>query len=407
MKSTCPYKQPANSIQLTSRESKRLFSLTFSAALVMTAQQGFGHPATGSHSRLEDRGITPYAVFATEFLSNVDGGIRNGTTAPGLLDFGVEVDLEQLLGWQGAGFTATAFAAYGDDGSAENIGDFNVASNLFTDTDFNIFNLFVSQTFGDDFFYIKAGQIAADDDFMGSETAGLFLNSAFGPLPTESGNVGAPIFPLAAPGVFARVNPSDTFSFHAGIYAGDAGPVQSGNHGFDWRTGGAAGWVSFVEADYKYGSGTAKVGGYYHTGDFTNFSTNATEEGLGAIYAIIDHRFLEAADGGPGLSGFLRGSTVPQNERATVSHYFDGGLALDNLFREGDALGLGVSYTVFGDDYLAATPGVTSSETVLEMTYQVAITDYWMIQPDIQWILDSHEAQNDAFVVGVRTELTF
>lgn len=361
----------------------------------------------GRRSQLENLGIAPYAVFATEVFANVDGGLRDGTTAPGLLDFGVELDLEKLVGWQGGGFTVTAFAAYGDDGSAENTGDFNVTSNLFTDTDFNIFNLFLSQTFGDGFAYIKAGQIAVDDDFMISEPGELFVNSAFGPLPTESGNTGAPIFPLSAPGIYGRIHPTDAITVHAGIYAGDAGPVQSDNHGFDWRTGGAAGWVSFAEVNYQYGPGVAKLGGYHHTGEFTDFSNGLTDKELSALYFVLDHRFVEANGGIPGWSGFIRGSTVVQDERATVHHYLDGGLVLDHVFTPDDALGLAVSHTVFGDDYLAATPGVTSSETVLEATYQIAISDHWMIQPDLQWILDSHTARNDALVIGLRTEVTF
>ncbi|YCM47086.1 carbohydrate porin (plasmid) [Verrucomicrobiaceae bacterium 227] len=360
----------------------------------------------GLRTRLVDRGISPYAVFAAEVFSNVDGGFRSGTSSPGLLDFGVGMDLEKLIGWKGAGFTATAFAAYGDDGSAKYIGDFNVASNLFSATDFNLFNLFFSQTFADESVFLKVGQIAADDDFMGSDTAGLFLNSAFGPLPTESGNVAAPIFPLTAPGAFIRITPSGTFSFHTGIYAGDSGPSQSGNHGFDWRTGGTAGWVTFAEADYNYASGTAKLGGYYHTGDFENFKTGGIEEGQGAVYGIIDHRFIESNDG-PGLAAFARLSFATKDERSVVSHYFDAGIALDHLFAEDDALGLGISYTRFGDDYLNAHPGLTSSETILELTYQRALSEWCILQSGVQYLIDPHESGDNALVLGLRTEISF
>ncbi len=361
----------------------------------------------GARTSLAQRGINPYAVFSTEVFGNVDGGFKNGAVAAGVLDFGLELDLEKLVGWKGGGLTVSAFAAYGQDGSADYFGDFNVASNMFAATDINLFNLFLSQTFGDDRVTIKAGQLAVDEDFMAADTAGYFLNSAFGAVPIESGNTAAPIFPVAAPGVHVRINPTKSFSLHAGVYAGDAGPVESGNHGFDWRSGGAAGWVTFAEADYNYGSGVAKIGGYHHTGEFDNFRSGTVEDGLSAVYGIIDHRFIESDGGRPGLSAFARASIATPRERAVVDRYFDAGLALDNLFKENDALGFAVGHTIFGDDYLAANPGVSSSETTLELTYQIEVSEGWILQPDIQYIIDPHFSGDNALVFGLRTAISF
>lgn len=347
--------------------------------------------------------ITPYAGFTTEALGNLSGGFTPGWTFPGLLDIGVEVDLEAMLGWWGASVTATAFAAYGEDGSAKSIGDFNVASNLFTDTDFNLFNLFYRQELGE-WGFLKLGQIAVDDDFMAADTAGLFLNSAFGPLPTESGNLGAPIFPLAAPGGLIRFEASEALSFQGGIYSGDAGPVESGNHGFKWRTGGAAGWVVFGEAGVDYGPGVVKLGGYEATGSFTDFRTGGEVDGAGAVYLICDHRFLDSGDGGVGLSGFIRLSVALDRERVTVERYVDAGLVVDSLVVDDDALGFAVSHTEFGTAYRRAHPGVTARESVLELSYRVPLGEHWRVQPDLQYILSPHFSGDDALVGGIRCE---
>ncbi len=381
---------------------------------VVRPDEGEEPPATGltgnwndARLRLEEQGITPYAVFTTEVFGNVSGGMRRGTTNSGVLDLGLELELEKLVGWKGGSFTVSGFAAYGADFSTKYVGDFNVISNLFSETDFNIFNLFLSQSFGDDLVLMKAGQIAVDDDFMAAETANYFLNGEFGALPTASGNMAAPIYPLAAPGLHVRVNPSEKLSFHVGVYAGDAGPVDSGNHGFEWRTGGAAGWVTFVEADYNYGSGTAKVGGYYHSGEFEDYRTGDIRKGLGALYGIVDHRFIEPVGGHPGLAVFARGSVTTCEERATVRQYFDAGFALNQVFTENDVLGLAVGYTDFGDDFLATNPGFTTSETVLELTYQIAVNDWWTLQPDVQYIIHRDSGWNDALVPGLRTNVVF
>lgn len=361
----------------------------------------------GARTSWEARGIKPYAVLAAEVFGNVDGGLKTGFSAPGVLDFGVDLDLEKLAGWTGGGFTATAFAAYGNGGTDNLTGAANPASGLFTNTHFNAFNIFLSQSLADERIYIKAGQLAADDDFMASDSANLLLNSAFGALPTASANMAAPSYPLAAPGVFIRVTPDEIFSVHGGIYAGDAGPVESGNHGFDWRTGGAAGWVSFAEADFTYGCGVAKLGGYYHSGEFENYRNGISVDGLGTIYGIVDHRFIESGAGRPGLAGFVRASFAPQDERATVSQYYDAGFAWSGIFKADDALALGVGHTIFGDDYIDANPGVTSAETTIELTYRMTVFDGWAVQPDLQYVMDPHFARNNALVLGMRTELSF
>lgn len=367
---------------------------------------GLGGDWGGLFPTLESRGIVPHAVFVTEVLGNVSGGYGRGATTPGLAEIGLELDLEKLVGWKGGGFTISAFGTYGADGSAKFIGDFSVASNIYSATDFNIFNLFLSQTFGEELVFLKAGQLAVDDDFMGSDAADLFMNSAFGPLSIQSGNIGAPIFPLGAPGVFMRFTPEGGFYAQAGVYSGDAGPERSSNHGFEWRTGGGTGWVAFAEVGYDYGCGVVKFGGYHHTGKFEDFRNGKTQAGLSAIYGVANHRLIEAGTGSPGLSAFFRAAFTPEDERAIVSRNFDVGVVLDQLFLADDLLGFGVSQMHFGSDYRRAT-GSPGAETILELTYQFPVIDGWLIQPDVQYIIDPHDSRSDALVVGLRTELAF
>lgn len=361
----------------------------------------------GFRDRLAARGITLHAALTTEILANVDGGFGTGATAPGLLDLALDFDLEELVGWQCGGLTISAFAAYGADGTTKFIGDANIVSNIFTETDFNVFNLFLTQSLADGKVFLKVGQIAVDDDFMGSENAGHFLNSAFGPTPTLALNTPAPIFPLAAPGATITIAPNEDFSLMAGIYAGDAGPVESGNTGFDWDFGGSAGYATFIEAAYSYGPGTLKLGGYFHSGEFEDFRDGTPVDGLGAVYGIIDHRLLQSSDQKAGLSVFARASIAPQEERVVAHQYYEAGLACDHIFHADDVLAFGVSHTIFGNDYVASESGVSSRETVLELTYRVSLTDSSILQPDLQYVIDPNFSRDNALVLGLRTELIF
>lgn len=372
-------------------------------------QPGLTEGWRAGRERLEARGIVPYATYIGEFFANSGGGSGDGSAWAALLDFGVEVDLDKFIGWEGGVFYVNAFYFDGNDVSGDFVGDFNAVSNLYTTTSFNVYNIFLQQSLGDGSTWFKVGQIALDDDFMVSETSLLFINASFGPLPTQSGNIGAPIYSLAAPGVVVYTEPTEDWYLQAAVYAGDAGPAESDNQGFDWRTGGSAGWTWFAETGFHYAENdesVLKLGAYYHTGELENFSNGSTEDGLFSVYAVLDHRLVDASESACGASLFVRGGYVPEDELAAVQGYVDVGFALDGIFREEDALGFAVSHTEFGDDFVAAEGG-TSSETVLELTYQTVLTQWCVIQPDIQYIVDPQSNGNDSFVFGIRTELTF
>jgi porin len=356
----------------------------------------------------EESGVTPYATLLAEVYNNHSGGISNGSAFAGLLDVGVELDLEKLAGWEGASIFANAFYFTGDDISGERIGDFNAVTNLYTDTSFNFYNIFFQQSFGNGDSFFKLGQIALDDDFMASESALLFINAGFGPLPVQSGNTAAPIYALAAPGGVLHYDIEGPGFFQAGVYAGNSGDAESGNKGFGWKTGSAAGLMFIAEAGFTYGEDDAsvvKVGGYYHTGDYLRFSDGQTESGIYSMYAIIDHQLI-ASSGCPSLNVFFRGGITPKDEIATVSAYAEAGLVSRNVFKEDDALGLSTSWTDLSDGFRLVEGG-SSSETVMELTYNLPVNDWLAIQPDVQYIINPQGGDDNALVTGIRAEISF
>ncbi|MEM6278946.1 MAG: carbohydrate porin [Verrucomicrobiota bacterium] len=352
--------------------------------------------------------ISPYFTYLFDYFHNTTGGFQTGGAAMGLFDVGAEVDLEQLFGWKGATFVVSAFAGHGSDFSANFVGDFGVVSNLYADTNFNIYHLYFEQALeGESFFRI--GQFAIDDDFMATDSSALFLGSPFLPLNTQSANMPGPIFPLAAPGAQYYHSPTGEWYVVTGVFVGDAGPGGPRDRGFEWRWGGGAGFSLFSEGGviYNEDGGVVKVGGYYYSGDVTQFATGNTVDGLGAVYGMVDHPIIPTANGSTGLSAFLRGSISGNEDRVTATSQVDGGLVFQNVFCAEDSLGFAASHTTFGDDYLRATPGVTSSETVIEATYRVPITENFAIQPDVQYVLNPHESGRDAVAVGIRGEISF
>src|SRR5215210_5253378 len=90
-----------------------------------------------------------------------------------------------------------------------------------------LYELWLEQKFFNDRIAVRAGQLAADTEFLVSQQATLFVNATFGWPAITAANLpsGGPAYPLATPGVRLKVAPTDELSFLAAIFNGDpAGP---------------------------------------------------------------------------------------------------------------------------------------------------------------------------------------
>ena len=243
---------------------------------------------------------------------------------------------------------------------------------------------------------------------MGSDYSGLFINAGFGSMPIQSFNTAAPIWPIGGFGAWANINLTDDSALQIGIYDGNAGDFASNDDGLDnslSNEDGAMLLLEYARTTNTFGGTTNwKAGGYHHTGEgFENFSNGQMEEGLGAIYIMVDHAVSED------LGLWTRLGTTLDDDVSTVTGYYEGGVVTKSPIgnRPDDLLGIGYFYTEFGDAYLGANPGVSSSESAIEITYQAPINENFYLQPDIQWIFDAHESNTDVFVVGIRAGIEF
>jgi porin len=300
----------------------------------------------------------------------------------------------------------------GDDLSGNEVGDFLVFSNLIRSEGVRLNRVQFGYQNKEKGFGWKAGLLLLDDNFMGSDYAALFTNSAFGPLATESANLPAPIFPLSAPGLWMGAEVGDSWFLQTGLYAGHAGDDLRSNHGFDRKIKGSDGAVIFVEGTYGYlastGNGTLKVGGYWHTGDFERFSDGRVEEGIGSLYVVMDHPVASDAEGETTTGVFLRIGVSPDESLSTVTLAADTGVNWKGLLpnREEDVCGIGIAYAKFGEDYVNSArfggSSVTNREWVVEGSYACVLNENISLQPYVQFIFDPHLSSGNATVAGVR-----
>jgi len=390
-------------------------ALLLATALFLTTLAPFtqgGEPAASP--ALEPKALTFPISYTGEVLANPIGGARQGVITEGLLNLGVQGDLEKLLGWQGGSFLVSDIYPHGSSLSADYVHDFNAVSSIDAYDTPRLYEAWLQQELCDKTLNLRLGQLLADTEFFLSDNAALFLNSAFGAIPLVSQNFRAPVYPIAAPGARLRWTPSEAFSVQAGIYDGGTGTEPAENpQGRDWNLSGHGGALALTEAAYKSPNGTYKAGIFYHTPESNDDLPHPACRPDAGGYLIADQQLWHPIDAkDQGLSGFARIGAAP-DDRNTVPFYFDTGFNYKGLLpgREKDIAGLGLSYTKLSKNLRDETgePVETHHETILEATYKIQIKDWLTLQPDCQYLFNPSASQKtaNALIVGLRLNLTF
>ncbi len=374
-------------------------------------------------------GVKLQLGFAQEVLGNVTGGVRQGAIYAGLVQAGIELDLERLAGWKGGTFLANALYAYGPSLTAVYVRDLNVLSNIDIYDSPRLHEVWLQQAFFEGRLSLRAGLLEADTDFIICDSATLFLNSAFGTSALFSSNGPVPTFPLTSPGALIAWKPTPSLTVRAAAYSGDVGEEAVNNrHAGRATFSNAAGGVYIAEIERRFDAGVLKVGGFFHTARFEDLSGRGTEErGLGSAYAIWDqpiYRFatepagkdkavIDPDDNIRDVHFFARAGCAFPASRALIGIAAEAGFVANGPFagREDDVAGIAIAYTRLGEDvhFLDGAPVTRHHELVLEATYQFALGEHLSLQPDVQVIFNpgATATADTAVVLGMRCTLTF
>ena len=415
----------------------------------------------GMRSQLESQGIQLGANYIGEVLGNVSGGVRTGTIYEGRLELLLNLDLERAVGWSGATFHANAYQIHGRGLSANDLGNnFMIASNIEAQRSTRLFDLWLEQGLLDGRLSIRAGQLAADDEFIISQYAANFVNSTFGWPAFAASDLpsGGPAYPLATPGLRVRWAPSGRLAISAAVFNGDPAGPGPGNPQFRNASGTSFrfndGVFAIAEAAYAVNQGkdaaglpaTYKLGAWYHDGSFADQRFDKSGRSLAdpastgvpaihhndfSLYGVVDQmiwRKPETVD--QGLGAFLRVAGSP-DDRNVIDFYADGGINYKGPLpgRDADIVGLAVAYAHVSGDASALDRDIRSVtgtnhpirdyELAVELTYKAQVTPWWTLQPDFQMIfhpgghgLDPTDPTGtrpigDAAILGLRTTIAF
>jgi porin len=417
----------------------------------------------GLRTQLGDHGVTFSAQEIAETLGNATGGIHTGFIFEGRLTAGLSVDLDKAFAWHGGLFYADAYWIQGRGLTANNLGNLFTVSSIEATRNLRLHDLYFQQSFRDDEISLRLGNLGADDEFIASRYGSNFVNAMFGWPGLPSNDIiptGGPIYPFASPGIRLKYEPSDSWSLKTAVFtANPAGPQTSGNRNPNPQLrepGGTAFNLNsdlFAITELAYANAPDKgtpglpatytLGAWYDSGKFPDQRfdkqglslANPASSGVArthvndfSLYGMVDQMlWRKAGTEDKGVAGFLRAMGAP-SDRNQISYYVDGGFNLLGTFpgRDDDIAGIAVAYGAISHDLQAldrdfATVGTPRPmhdyETVIELTYQVSLAPWWMVQPDLQYVIhpgghianpqNSRSTLGDEAVIGVRTTVTF
>jgi porin len=326
------------------------------------------------------------ASYVGESFNNLSGGIKRGSTYQGMANLRIGFDTDKARLWKGGQFYINAANTHGGTPSCDLVGDFQVASNIEAGNHTYIQEFWFKQTIGA--LAITAGLQDLNVEFVNSENSATFLNSSFGIMPTISGNIPTPIFPLTSLGISLKWQMSEATSLLISAFDGCPTDFEDNNpYNLKWNFQSGDGILAFAELQHSISvkdlPGTYKLGlfSHYNHRMITDETTQPpfVKNNYG-FYFIADQTIWHRADNSRRMSAFMQMGCTP--EQINCNRYYTGaGLNLYGLWNKSgeDVLGLAIAR--------AGIDRANCAETTLELTYQLPVTKNLFLQPDLQYIM--------------------
>ncbi|MFN8651618.1 MAG: carbohydrate porin [Gemmatimonadales bacterium] len=348
----------------------------------------------GLRERLAAHGIALSGGLTQDLSSNFAGGVRRGSVTRGLLDLGLELDLDSIAGLRGGSAFAGFHAHHGGNGS-DLTGDIQAFSNIDAPDFARMGEVWYQQRLGGDLVRIKVGGVDANSEFAVLDAAGGFLNASGGFSPTV---LGMPTYPTAPLSANLFVTPVSWLTAGAGIYRGVFGdrPTSADQCRSPFLIGEvAAGWSLA-----GLGEGRVLFGGWRNSGYAPDLDGTWQARPAG-WYGAIAQRVSGAADGetpAHGVTLFGKFGAGPDGRFDVRQHVMAGATVDAPLGRAAHATGIMLSSVRLAG---------TGRETAVEGFYQFPLTGFLVLRPDLQYVASPSGVGADALAGTLRVDMSF
>ena len=371
---------------------------------------------------LAERGIYLRLLAVDEFAGSVTGGQGRGTGNSYAIPFGFDLDLDRLVGWEGAAVHYSMNVSKGSSLAAEHTGNaISFQTRYKTYQNLRLAAIAVEQNLWNGKVNISGGRVAPLTYFNASNIYCTFQSNSvcFNPavVPIQDRALG--FFPYNTWGGRIKVAPTKSFYAQLGVFEANTSLLPT--NGFHWSTKGATGHQTAVEIGFQSPDATAphayhlRIGAYGNTSDvadpYLNMSgrprigpgraggTALVHDGQSGAYVMGDMVAARMA-GDPKrpitVFGGVISSTkdyVPFKAQALAGLIVTGPFAS----RPQDTLGVVGSYIRIGDrqrEFLQASRALTGgtdrvlpAEGVFELNYGIAAYRGVRISPNVQYIV--------------------
>jgi porin len=376
----------------------------------------------GTRQQLANKGFTVDGYLTQVGMGVVSGGLNNGWEYLGRAEIDVNLDTAKLGLWPGGLFTVIGEGHFGRPISphAGVISPLDMNESLpEIDDSFVLpqvsYTQFLSEKFG--FFVGKLTVITQNSGDMNEFAHGKgdrqFLNTSFSANP-----VVMLVGPYSTTGAGILAVPMKDLVISAAVID-PHGRADSAQFDDMFSNG-----VTFtLEGHYKTHFfdklGHQLLGGMYSTSSYTDLDQHLgnlilpglpTEKASDSwcVYYNFDQFFYQPdpkVNKGIGLFGRLGVSDGVANP---VHWFASGGVGGKGMIsgRPNDGFGIGYFYMGIADTRITSPLGFGDSQGV-EAFYDIALTPWLHLTPDIQWVQPSQERIDDAWIVGVRMFMAF
>ena len=407
----------------------------------------------------EKQGVKFAITYIGEIVGNPTGGRKQSAVYEDRINFAVDANLEKLIGAKQLAFHANIFQIDGGGLSRGDLLNYMVVSGIEALPTTRLYEIWLEQKWGTKL-ALRAGQLAADTEFMTAKYTDVFTNASLGWPAGLSLNMpsGGPSPPLATMGTRLRADLTQHFTLVGAVFDGDAAgpgsndPQLRNRYGLNFRVNDpplVLGEMQFLWNAEKGDPGLAgkfKVGGWRHFGDFASehFSssgaslasmapdgTPAALSGDFGVYSVFEQKLYRVGkDADRGIGIFARASYSPP-DRNLIDLYADAGIEWVGLSdqRPHDKFGVAAGYARvspwaraldvdFQQIYGPSWP-TRSFESLVTVVYQYEVRAGWTLQPNFQYIThpgggatdplgtNPGKVLKDAAVFGLRTVLKF
>jgi porin len=407
----------------------------------------------------ERYGVKFAVTYIGEVLGNPVGGLKQSAVYEDRINFAADADFEKLLGLKQLAFHANVFQIDGGGLSRGALFNYLVVSGIEALPTTRLYEIWLEQKWGTKL-ALRAGQLAADSEFMTAKYTDVFTNASLGWPAALSLNLpsGGPSPPLATMGARLRADVSDNLTLIGAVFDGSAAgpgttdPQLRDRYGVNFRVNDPP--LLLGEAQFLWNAkkgdpgldGKFKVGGWRHFGTFADERIDTTGLSLASpassgvpasisgdfgFYSVFEQKLYRVGnDDDRGVGVFARMSYSPPGGNL-IDYYADTGIELIGLSdrRPHDKLGVAAAYAHVSPRARAldldfrglSGPGwpVRSSEALLTAVYQYEVRAGLTLQPNFQFIrrpgggatdpLGSAPGRHlkDAAVLGLRSVVKF